>query len=213
MESPANPGNKQLSDEEQRLKIKSFRADNGGEDARFDETSFPLLTSTSTSPHSPSSVIDISTPPEVAPPLPAPAPAPLLPSTPAAGAAPSPPAPNPARIASLPPFTPPPQPVFARETAPSPSTPDQKPPLSPIPESPDPLNFLPDPFAALLASADKQLNASQGESLLPSSYPQNHREEMSDSANENWRLGEKEDFNSLNEKYKVFNVVDKSPVP
>ncbi|GAA6003970.1 hypothetical protein JCM5350_005092, partial [Sporobolomyces pararoseus] len=113
----------------------------------------------------------------------------------------------------LPPFTPPPQPVFARETAPSPSTPDQKPPLSPIPESPDPLDFLSDPFSALLASADEQLDASQGEFLLPSSDPRNHREAMSDSANENWQLGEEEEFNSLKEKYKVFNVVDKSQVP
>ncbi|GAA5916695.1 uncharacterized protein JCM6883_002935 [Sporobolomyces salmoneus] len=36
---------------------------------------------------------------------------------------------------------------------------------------------------------------------------------MNDSDNENWRLGEEEEFNSLKEKYKVFNVVDQSKVP
>ncbi|GAA5998107.1 hypothetical protein JCM5350_008332 [Sporobolomyces pararoseus] len=93
--------------------VTSMRMSSLAHDANFGETNFHLLASASTPPHSTSSMIRISIPPEVAPPLPAPAPAPLQPSTPAAGAAPSPPAPIPARIALVPPFTPPPQAVPA----------------------------------------------------------------------------------------------------
>jgi len=180
-------------------------------DTRFDETSFPLLSSSTTPLHSTTSIIDISDPPTVAQP-----PAPTPPSTPVQRAsAPSPATPNPTRIKAEQ-ITPPPQPVFVREQAPPPSTPDNKPPLSPIleePESPDPINFLDDPFEALIAAADETLDASNGEFSLPTSDPRNHREAMLDNDNEHWRSGEEEEFNSLKEKYKVFNVVDKSKVP
>ena len=70
---------------------------------------------------------------------------------------------------------PPAPPIFEREVAPP-------------PESPDPLDCLTDPFAstlaevdALVASAGSELEAAEDNFTLPSSDPRNHREAMQDS--------------------------------
>ncbi|GAA5916860.1 uncharacterized protein JCM6883_001770, partial [Sporobolomyces salmoneus] len=161
-------------------------------DARFDENTFSLLAPSSVPLHTPSSVIEVSDPPHIAPAPPARAPAPSPPATPAARHITPPAAPDPNRIAaSVPPFTPPPQPVFVREHTPPPATPDVEPPLPVIPESPDPLDLF-----ALVAASEENLEASDNEFSLPTSDPRNHREAMNDSDNKNWRLGEEEEFNS-----------------
>ncbi|GAA5971756.1 hypothetical protein JCM3765_005605 [Sporobolomyces pararoseus] len=177
-------------------------------DARFDESTFPLLESTPLSHHFHPSMIEINQPPRLVAPQPAPAP----PSTPLRQGAPPPTTPKPVRVRSVD-IAPPPQPVFVREQAPPPSTPDAKPPLSPIPESPDPLDFLSDPFEALIAAADEHLESSNDQFSLPTSDPRNHKEAMLDTDNASWRAGEEEEFESLKEKYKVFNIVKKSQVP
>ncbi|GAA5885436.1 hypothetical protein JCM1840_007052, partial [Sporobolomyces johnsonii] len=100
--------------------------------------------------------------------------------------------------------TPPPQPVFQREAAPS-------------PESPDPLDFLSDPFVAqavaLTAAVDEDLGAHDEAFSLPSRDPRNHREALVDVDSAGWLDGEKGEFLSLLNDYKVFHPVERSSVP
>ncbi|GAA5918682.1 hypothetical protein JCM1841_006238 [Sporobolomyces salmonicolor] len=102
------------------------------------------------------------------------------------------------------PFTPPPQPVFQREAAPS-------------PDSPDPIDFLSDPFVAqavaLTAAVDEDLGAHAEAFSLPSRDPRNHREALVDIDSAGWLDGEKGEFLSLLNDYKVFHPVDRSAVP
>ncbi|GAA5883861.1 hypothetical protein JCM1840_003285, partial [Sporobolomyces johnsonii] len=86
--------------------------------------------------------------------------------------------------------TPPPQPVFQREAAPS-------------PESPDPLDFLSDLTWALMTRP----------SLSPSRDPRNHREALVDIDSARWLDAEKGEFFSLLNDYKVFHPVERSSVP
>ncbi|GAA5888274.1 hypothetical protein JCM16303_007255 [Sporobolomyces ruberrimus] len=102
---------------------------------------------------------------------------------------------------------PPAPPIFEREVAPP-------------PESPDPLDCLTDPFAstlaevdALVASAGTELEAAEDNFALPSSDPRNHREAMQDSVGVRWRSGEDDDFTSLRDEYKVFHSVDRDQLP
>ncbi|GAA5916647.1 hypothetical protein JCM5296_005785, partial [Sporobolomyces johnsonii] len=95
-------------------------------------------------------------------------------------------------------------PVFEREAAPS-------------PESPDPLDFLSDPFVAqavaLTAAVDEDLGAHDEAFSLPSRDPRNHREALVDVDSAGWLDGEKGEFLSLLNDYKVFHPVERSSVP
>ncbi|GEM12711.1 gag-Pol polyprotein [Rhodotorula toruloides] len=102
------------------------------------------------------------------------------------------------------------RPDFARASAPIPSTPD----------SPDPLDFLSDPFgatlaevAALIAATSHELDAADDAFSLPTSDPRNHREAMRDLDVERWRAGEAEEFSSLRDEFKVFHIAERSDVP
>mgnify|MGYP002718862977 CR=1 FL=1 len=114
--------------------------------------------------------------------------------------------------------TPPPPPVFHRASAPSPPSPE---PVLPDEESRDELDFLGnDPFGATLAevealysAAGEDLSASDEQFSLPTSDPRNHREAMRDTDSERWRLGEHDEFTSLQNEYNVFHPVDRSEVP
>ncbi|GAA5864036.1 hypothetical protein JCM3774_006358 [Rhodotorula dairenensis] len=114
--------------------------------------------------------------------------------------------------------TPPPPPVFARATAPSPPSPE---PVLPDDKSHDEIDFLGnDPFGATLAevealysAAGGDLSASDEQFSLPTSDPCNHREAMRDTDSERWRLGEHDEFASLQNEYNVFHPVDRSKVP
>ncbi|GAA5884344.1 hypothetical protein JCM1840_006309, partial [Sporobolomyces johnsonii] len=129
--------------------------------------------------------------------------APIGPLTPA----PAPPA-MPAAPARVPAphlfVTPPPQPVFQREAA-------------PLPESPDPLDFLSDPFVAqavaLTAAVNEDLGTHDKAFSLPSRDPRNHREALIDVDSASWLDGEKGEFLSLLNDYKVFHPVERSSVP
>ncbi|GAA5879486.1 hypothetical protein JCM3774_002696 [Rhodotorula dairenensis] len=114
--------------------------------------------------------------------------------------------------------TPPPPPVFARANAPSPPSPE---PVLPDNKSRDEIN-LPgnDPFGATLAEvealysvAGEDLSASDEQFSLPTSDPRNHREAIRDTDSERWRLGEHDEFASLQNEYNVFHAVDHSEVP
>ncbi|GAA5882553.1 hypothetical protein JCM1840_003419, partial [Sporobolomyces johnsonii] len=84
--------------------------------------------------------------------------------------------------------TPPPQPVFQRKAAPS-------------PESPDPLDFLSDPFVAqavaLTAAVNEDLGTHDEAFSPPSRDPHNHREALVDVNSDGWLNGEKGEFLSL----------------
>ncbi|GAA5885089.1 hypothetical protein JCM1840_004956, partial [Sporobolomyces johnsonii] len=84
--------------------------------------------------------------------------------------------------------TPPPQPVFQRKAAPS-------------PESPDPLDFLSEPFVAqavaLTAAVDEDLGAHDEAFSLPSRDPRNHREALVDVDSAGWLDGEKGERRSI----------------
>ncbi|GAA5884519.1 hypothetical protein JCM1840_000195, partial [Sporobolomyces johnsonii] len=163
-------------------------------DARFQEDLFPLA-----SPSPPAAAAIVPDPPVAiaddgpiqltvdridAAPIGPLTPAPAPPATPAA----------PARVPAPHLFvTPPPQPVFQREAAPS-------------PESPDPLDFLSDPFVAqavaLTAAVDEDLGAHDEAFSLPSRDPRNHREALVDVDSAGWLDGEKGEFLSLLNDYK-----------
>ncbi|GEM08048.1 gag-Pol polyprotein [Rhodotorula toruloides] len=88
------------------------------------------------------------------------------------------------------------------------------------PDSPDPLDFLSDPFgatlaevAALIAATSHELDAADDAFSLPTSDPRNHREAMRDLDVERWRAGEAEEFSSLRDEFKVFHTVERSDVP
>ncbi|GAA5953774.1 hypothetical protein JCM21900_006452 [Sporobolomyces salmonicolor] len=102
------------------------------------------------------------------------------------------------------PATPPPQPVFVRDAAPS-------------PVSPDPIDFLSDPFAAqavaLTAMIEDDMGAHDEAFSLFSRDPCNHREVLTDVDSAGWLDGEKGEFLSLLNDYKVFHPVDRSSVP
>jgi hypothetical protein len=106
--------------------------------------------------------------------------------------------------------TPPPPPVFHRASAPSLPSPE---PVLPDEESRDELDFLGnDPFGATLAevealylAAGEDLFASDEQASLPTSDPRNHREAMRDTDSKRWRLGEHDEFTSLQNEYNVFH--------
>ncbi|GAA5927488.1 hypothetical protein JCM1841_000939 [Sporobolomyces salmonicolor] len=102
------------------------------------------------------------------------------------------------------PATPPPQPVFIRDAVPSPA-------------SADPIDFLSDPFAAqavaLTAAIEDDMGAHDEAFSLPSRDPRNHREALTDVDSAGWLDGEKGEFLSLLNDYKVFHPVDRSSVP
>ncbi|GAA5953779.1 hypothetical protein JCM21900_006453 [Sporobolomyces salmonicolor] len=99
------------------------------------------------------------------------------------------------------PATPPPQPVFVRDAAPS-------------PVSPDPIDFLSDPFAAqavaLTAAIEDDMGPHDEAFSLPSCDPRNHREALTDVDSAGWHDGEKGEFLSFLNDYKVFHLVDRS---
>ncbi|GAA6056493.1 hypothetical protein JCM3770_007029 [Rhodotorula araucariae] len=129
--------------------------------------------------------------------------------TPPAAARAVPPAPARAQSELLFQTPPPARPHLERAAAPSPS-----------PDSPDPIDFLDDPFGATLAQVEAML-AGTGDSLaaadddfaLPSSDPRNHREAARDVDSDRWREGEQDEFSSLRDEYHVFHAVDRSEVP
>ncbi|GAA5824654.1 hypothetical protein JCM3770_003672, partial [Rhodotorula araucariae] len=90
----------------------------------------------------------------------------------------------------------------------------------PLPDSPDPIDFLDDPFGATLAQVEAML-AGTGDSLaaadddfaLPSSDPRNHHEAVRDVNSDRWREGEQDEFSSLRDECHVFHAVDRSEVP
>ncbi|GAA5919258.1 hypothetical protein JCM5296_003569, partial [Sporobolomyces johnsonii] len=158
-------------------------------DARFQEDLFPLA---SPSPPAAAAILTVNRidAAPIGPLTPAPAP----PATPAA----------PARVPAPHLFvTPPPQPVFEREAAPS-------------PESPDPLDFLSDPFVAqavaLTAAVDEDLGAHDEAFSLPSRDPRNHREALVDVESAGWLDGEKGEFLSLLNDYKLLGELG-HPLP
>ncbi|GAA5993774.1 hypothetical protein JCM10908_006295 [Rhodotorula pacifica] len=116
--------------------------------------------------------------------------------------------------------TPPPQPVFVCENAPSPPAPVAPPSPSPPPPSfevdisHDEIDFLgTDPFGATLAevealysAASDDLSASEEQFLLPTSDPRNHYKAMRDSDSARWRNGEHASSSSLRNEYYVFHV-------
>ncbi|GAA5877470.1 hypothetical protein JCM3774_001622, partial [Rhodotorula dairenensis] len=80
--------------------------------------------------------------------------------------------------------------------------------------------FSVDPFGATLtevealySAAGEDLSASDEQFSLPTSDPRNHRETMRDTDSKRWRLGEHDEFASLQNKYNVFHPVDRSEVP
>ncbi|GAA5935079.1 hypothetical protein JCM1841_000793 [Sporobolomyces salmonicolor] len=102
------------------------------------------------------------------------------------------------------PATPPPQPVFIHDAV-------------ALPASPDPVDFLSDPFAAqavaLTAAIEDDMDAHDEAFSLPSHDPRNHREALTDVDSAGWLDGEKGEFLSLLNDYKVFHPVDRSSVP
>ncbi|GEM11438.1 gag-Pol polyprotein [Rhodotorula toruloides] len=138
------------------------------------------------------------------------------PSTPAASPAATPHAPARHGLDHMSPVTPAPWcPVFERASAP---TPVPQPPATP--NSPDPIDFLSNPFSvtfaevsALIAASSDELAAADDAFSLPSSDPRNHREAMPDSDAERWRAGEADEFFSLRDDFKVFHLVEQSNVP
>ncbi|CDR39882.1 hypothetical protein NBRC10512_000405 [Rhodotorula toruloides] len=181
------------------------------QDARFVEDEFPLLASRTTEASPGTQAIE---PAEIVvtiarddqPPR-----APPAPVTPAAPTVATPHAPARHGLEHATPVTPAPsRPDFARASAPTPSTSD----------SPDPLNFLSDPFGAtlaevtgLIAAASGELDAADDAFSLPTSDPRNHRKAMRDSDIERWRAGKDEEFSSLRDKFKVFHIVERKDVP
>ncbi|GAA5891032.1 hypothetical protein JCM16303_007142, partial [Sporobolomyces ruberrimus] len=173
-------------------------------DTRFVENEFPLANPSSSSSGSPSPVItpadivSVSIPPTSPPP----SPSVDAPTTPIARcSAPDAPRANRDFTRRLP--NPPAPPIFERE-------------IAPPPESPDPLDCLTDPFAstlaevdALVASAGSELEAAEDNFTLPSLDPRNHRKVMQDSHSDRWRSGEDDEFTSLRDEYKVFHSVDR----
>ncbi|GAA5883175.1 hypothetical protein JCM1840_003421 [Sporobolomyces johnsonii] len=129
--------------------------------------------------------------------------APTGPLTPAPAPPPTPAAP--ARVPAPDLFvTPPPQPVFQREAAPS-------------RESRNPLNFLSDPFVAqavaLMATVDEDLGTHDEVFSLPSCDPRNHCQALIDVDSAGWLDGEKGEFLSLLNDYKVFHPVNRLTIP
>ncbi|GAA6025248.1 hypothetical protein JCM10207_006239 [Rhodosporidiobolus poonsookiae] len=182
-------------------------------DTRFVENEFPFLTFSS-SHASPSGVITPAdqglSPVREAGAMPA---RHAQPSTPAAHAPAMPAAPARPRHESVMPVTPPPRLDYARAVAPSPPAP----PILAAPDSPDPIDFLSDPFSqeveGLLAAVADDLEAGDDAFALPSSDPRNHREAARDPDSERWREGEQGEFDSLRDEYNVFHAVNRSTVP
>ncbi|GAA5890982.1 hypothetical protein JCM16303_005276, partial [Sporobolomyces ruberrimus] len=177
-------------------------------DTRFVDNEFPLANPSSLSSESPSSVItpadivSVSIPPASPPP----SPSVNAPTTPIARCS-APDAPRAHRDFTRRLPDPPAPPIFEREVAPP-------------PESPDPLDCLTVPFGstlaevdALVASAGSELEAAEDNFTLPSSDPRNHREAMQDSDSDRWRSGEDDEFTSLRDEYKVFHSVDRDQLP
>ncbi|GAA6016628.1 hypothetical protein JCM10207_000127 [Rhodosporidiobolus poonsookiae] len=133
-------------------------------------------------------------------------------STPAAHAPAMPAAPARPRHEPIMPVTPPPHLDYTRAVAPSPT-----PPVLATPDSPDPINFLSDPFSqeveGLLAAVANHLEAGDDTFALPSSNPRNHREAARDPHSERWREGEQGEFESFRDEYNVFHAVSRSTVP
>ena len=182
-------------------------------DTRFVENEFPFsaptpsLDAAPTTPITPADILVTPLAPD------APAPRDESPATPA----------NRVRFASSTPATPerpgprnlvfetppPARPSFDRASAPSPT-----------PSSPDPLDLISGTCESTLAEVDA-LVAAAGDSLaagddhftLPTSDPTNHREAMRDVDSEKWREGEKSEFESLRDDYKVFHAVDRKDLP
>ncbi|GAA5960911.1 hypothetical protein JCM21900_000562 [Sporobolomyces salmonicolor] len=106
------------------------------------------------------------------------------------------------RLTSLPHHRP--QPVLIHDAAPSPA-------------SPDLIDFLSDPFAAqavtLTATIEDDMRTYDEAFSLPSRDHRNHREALTDVDSAGWLDGEKGEFLSLLNDYKVFHPVDRSPVP
>ncbi|GAA5966903.1 hypothetical protein JCM21900_003324 [Sporobolomyces salmonicolor] len=91
-----------------------------------------------------------------------------------------------------------PQPVFVHDTAPSSA-------------SPDPIDFLSDPFAAqavtLTGAIEDDMGTHEEAFSLPSRDPRNHREALTDVDSAGWLDGEKGEFLSLLNDYKVFHLL------
>ncbi|GAA5913711.1 hypothetical protein JCM6882_002323 [Rhodosporidiobolus microsporus] len=180
-------------------------------DARFVEDEFPLLT-TASPPYTTGGSIEpteLAIAPAVANPLAA------APTTPAVHPAVAPAAPPRPRHSSAAPVTPAPQLSFARAVAPSPP-----PVAAPVPDSPDPLDLLSDPFAAtlgevegLMAAVGDELGATDDDFTLPSSDPRNHKEAARDVDSERWQLGADEEFRSLRDDFNVFHPVKRLSLP
>ncbi|GAA5829977.1 hypothetical protein JCM3770_000360, partial [Rhodotorula araucariae] len=169
-------------------------------DARFLEHEFPMRETSSTTSAAPSQLITpvfdlVISPSAAIDDLRAP----HTPVPPVAARA-APPAPARAHSEFLVQTPPPARPSFDRAAAPPPPTPD----------SPDPIDFLDDPFGATLAhveamlagSADS-LAAADDDFALPSSDPRNHREASRDADSDKWRSGEQDEFASLRDEYHV----------
>lgn len=180
-------------------------------DVRFVEDEFPLLASRTTEALAGTQAIEpaeivVTTARDDKPPR-----APPAPVTPAAPTVTMPRAPARHGLEHATPVTPAPsRPDFARASAPTPSTLD----------SPDPLDFLSDPFGATLAEVTGLIAATSGELdsaddaySLPTSNPRNHREAMRDSDVQRWPAGVDEEFSLLRDMFKVFHTVKRKDVP
>ncbi|GAA5972397.1 hypothetical protein JCM21900_006594 [Sporobolomyces salmonicolor] len=80
-----------------------------------------------------------------------------------------------------------------------------------------PIDFLSDPFTAqavaLMAASKDDMGTHDEAFSLPPRDPRNHREVLTDVDSTGWLDGEKGEFLSLLNDYKVFHSVDRSSVP